>query len=360
MINIGITISSRQTKNIWSNGIGQNAINLYLLLKNITNINPIIVNALEESEFILNDETIKIHNLNDVINDMNIIFTLGTVITDDQYTILKQNNGKLVFYNCGANYFNDMQLVLFDKPSTEIYKHQPDEIWTVPQHYETNKYYFEALYNVKNISIPFIWSSVFIERDLSLLKIDGLYKPSDKPKRLSVFEPNIDIVKYSLYPVLIAEKAYKERKDLFEHLYVTNTETIKKHQYYIDTMNHFEIVKEHKASFEDRWSMPFFLSNYTDIVISHQMYSPLNYAYLDALYLNYPLVHNAYMIKEAGYYYDKFNVEQGKDKLLYAITEHDKHLDEYKEKSKVVLDRYLPTNEHSIKIYENLIKKLLK
>lgn len=360
MINIGITISTKQTKQFWNNGIGQNAINLYLLFKNINNINPIIVNALEDGEFTSKDEIIKIHKLDNVINDIDIIFTLGTTITDEQYNLLKKHNGKLIFYNCGANYFNDMQLVLFDKESSPLYKHQPDEIWTVPQHYETNKYYFESLYNVKNISIPFVWSSIFIDRDLSLLKKDGLYQPSDKAKRLAIFEPNIDIVKYSLYPVLIAEKLYKERKDLIEHLYVTNTETIRQHPYYVDTMKHFEIENDSKTTFTERWSMPYFLSEFTDVVISHQMYSPLNYAYLDALYLKYPLVHNAYMIKDGGYYYEGFNVEQGKDKLLYAITEHDKHLEEYDEKSKIVLDRYTPTNVQSIEIYENLIKNILK
>ena len=106
--------------------------------------------------------------------------------------------------------------------------------------------------------------------------------------------------------------------------------------------------------------MPYFLDKYTDIVIAHQMYNPLNYAYLDALYLKYPLVHNASLMKDGGYYYDEFDADEGKKQLLYAINEHDKNLEEYEEKSKKVLDKYLPTNKKSIEIYDKLIDNLMK
>ena len=36
-----------------------------------------------------------------------------------------------------------------------------------------------------------------------------------------------------------------------------------------------------------------FLSENTDIVLSHQVHNELNYLYLDALYAHYPLVHNS-------------------------------------------------------------------
>jgi hypothetical protein len=120
-----------------------------------------------------------------------------------------------------------------------------------------------------------------------------------------------------------------------------------------------DIYNENKVSLLGRYATPYFLSTYTDIVLSHQIYNPLNYAYLDALYLGYPLVHNADMIKDAGYYYQGFDVDGGKEKLLYALTEHDNNLEEYEEKSKKVLDRYLPTNKESIFIYDNLIMDVL-
>ena len=163
-----------------------------------------------------------------------------------------------------------------------------------------------------------------------------------------------------MYNMLIVEQAYRENKNLIKHFYVTNTtNNMRETKLFIDIVNHFDITKEHIMSFENRFRMPYFLSEFTDIVISHQWENPLNYAYLDALYLNYPLVHNAYMIKESGYYYNEFDVEEGKEQLLKALTEHDDNMDEYNERSKKTLERFLPTNEKSIDIYDKMIKKLL-
>ena len=52
-------------------------------------------------------------------------------------------------------------------------------------------------------------------------------------------------------------------------------------------------------------------------------------------------------------------METGKEMLKYALTEHDNNLEEYNEKSKKVLQRYLPTNENSIYTYKKLIDNLL-
>ena len=362
MINIGITISTKQCKNIWNNGIAQNIINLYLVLKNIPrDYNIFLVNYLEESEFIYDIDDLKIFKLNDVLNDLNIIFVLGTEITDEQYYTLKNNNCKIVHYNCGSSYILDMQSVLFGETETpkRIYRHIPDSVWLIPQNYETNKHYFETIYKKECVEIPFVWSNLFIENALKELNINGYYTPTTEPKRISIFEPNLDIVKYSMYPILITEKVYNEYPDLIKHLYVTNALKIMNNKLFINTMNYLDIIRNGITTFEDRYTTPYFLETYTDIVISHQMYNPLNYAYLDALYLNYPLIHNASMIKDGGYYYDGFDAEQGKEKLLYALTQHDLNMEEYNKRSRIVLDRYLPTNKESIDKYDRLIIELL-
>jgi len=362
MINIGITISTDQCSKIWTNGITQNIINLYLILKNIPkDYNIFLVNYLEDSIFMYNIAGLKCYKLDDVINDINIIFILGSEISDKQYESLKNNKCKIIHYNCGSSYVLDMQTVLFDGNDTpkRIYKHIPDNVWLIPQNYETNKYYFETLYKKESISIPFVWSNLFIDNALKELNKKVKYEPTNEPKRISVFEPNLDIVKYAMYPILITEKLYNEYPSLIKHLYITNSFKVKNNNLFVNTMNYLDIVKNGIATFEDRYAMPYFLDTYTDVVLSHQIYNPLNYAYLDALYLNYPLVHNASMIKDGGYYYEGFDAEQGKEQLLYALTKHDSNMEEYNKRSKIVLDRYLPTNEESINIYDKLITELL-
>jgi hypothetical protein len=44
-MNIGITISIYNNDNVWANGIFQNAVNLFLLLKNIPNYNVYLLNT---------------------------------------------------------------------------------------------------------------------------------------------------------------------------------------------------------------------------------------------------------------------------------------------------------------------------
>ncbi|MGF6856516.1 DUF2827 family protein [Paraburkholderia sp. CI3] len=55
-----------------------------------------------------------------------------------------------------------------------------------------------------------------------------------------------------------------------------------------------------------------FLAQNTDIVISHQLENPLNYFYLEVRWQGYPLVHNAHLCADLGYYYRDNDVEEGR------------------------------------------------
>jgi len=361
-ITIGITINIKETDIIWNNGIAQNAINLALLFKNSpNNYNVFLVNTSEKNELDYKLEGVDIYPIKDKIQDIDVIFILGSEIYDSNYEVLKKKGAKIVHYSCGTNYIVDMASILFDNgKDKKVYKHFPDEIWMIPQCINSNKYYQEVIYRTEVKEIPFIWSPIFLDYALKEGNINGLYTPSNDPKRISCFEPNIGIIKFSMYNILIVEETYRKRPELIKNFYITNTEKIRTNDLFVDIVKMFDIVKDGKATFEGRFKMPYFLHNYTDVVIAHQWENPLNYAYLEALYLNYPLVHNAYLMKEAGYYYDGFNVKQGTDMLLYALEQHDKNLEEYKEKSKKLIDRFLPTNQQSIETYDKMIDDLFK
>lgn len=359
-MNIGITISIYNNDNVWANGIFQNAVNLFLLLRNIPNYNVFLLNTSNDDKVEITIDGLNIYNINDKINETDLLFILGSQITNQHQEILKSKNSKIVYYVCGTNYFVDMEQVLFkEKDKSSVKKIIPDEIWIVPQNYETNKYYLETIYKRECKQVPFIWSSTFIDDYIKKTTDDCYYKINDI-KNISCFEPNLNTVKYSMYNIIITEMLYNKHPELIKHFYVTNTQSVRTNQTFIDTMKYLNIVNDGKATFENTYVVPHFLSKYTDVVISHQMYNPLNYLYLDALYLNYPLVHNAKLIKDAGYYYAGFDAKTGAEKLNYALTEHDNNIEKYKEKSKRVLNRYLPTNEKSIEVYQNMIQKLMK
>ena len=127
-------------------------------------------------------------------------------------------------------------------------------------------------------------------------------------------------------------------------------------------INHLDVVKSTppKLKYVGRTPISVFLSMSTDIVLSHQWENPLNYAYLDAIYYGYPLVHNADMVKDAGYYYNGFDVSGGAEQLKYALEEHDNNLEEYSNKNKSALNRYLSTNPDVVDTYRKLIENLFK
>ena len=360
-LNIGITISIKDN-NIWNSGIVQNVVNLYLLLKNSpNNYNVFLANTSKVEKLEYDIEDIKIVSLEKVLNDIDIIILVGSGLSNDYYNYLIKRKCKIVDYVCSATYVMDAQRMLFNNNYTSDYfVYPPDEVWIIPQNFKMNEHYFKTIYRRKTIEAPFVWSPIFIEYIKKKHNIKATYTPSNEPKKISSFEPNIDMVKFAMYNVLIVEEVYRTNPELIKHLYVTNALQIKNNDLFIKIMKKLDVVNNGIATFEGRFMIPYFLDTFTDVVISHQWENPLNYAYLDALYLNYPLVHNADIIKDAGYYYEGFDINTAKEKLIFALTEHDKNLDEYNHKSKLVLDRYLPTNEESISTYDKMIDNLYK
>jgi len=367
-LNIGITICLQQEdESVFINGIKQNAIFLARTFMN---------SKKKYNVFIVNTSDIKITNklgwdiekyktvqLNDIKDKLDIIFPLGGVLNNEWTNYLRKRGCKVVPYKCGNEYIISMENIIFGRQDNNIEYPTVDEVWHIPQMENTNQHYWRILYNTKTITIPFVWNSMFLDDNINELKNQGKttqYIPSNNSKRISVFEPNINVYKFLMYPMLISEDVYRERPELIKTVKITNTQNIRQKKELVSLLNHLSIVKDKKATFENRFPMAWFLSEHTDIVLSHQWENPLNYAYLDAVYMGYPLVHNAHLFKDAGYYYEGFNVTQGKEQLIYAMTEHDNNLEEYEKKSKKIIHKFNTDNPENIKKYEDLIENLLK
>lgn len=367
-LNIGITICLQyEDESVFINGIKQNAIFLAKLLMNSTkNYNVFIVNTSNikiTTKLGWDIEKYKTVQFNDIKDKLDIIFPLGGSLSNDNTIYLRNKGCKVVPYKCGNEYVISMENVIFNRNDRAVEYPKVDQVWCIPQMENTNKQYFSMLHRAETVTIPFIWDSMFLDNHIAEIIKSGknpYYEPSKNSKRISIFEPNINVYKYSVYPILIVENVYRKSPQLINTLKVTNTQKIRTNKEFISLMKHLDIVNDGKATFENRFPMPWFLAEHTDIVVSHQWENALNYAYLDAIYMGYPLVHNAHLCKDCGYYYDGFDIESGANKLLYAITEHDNNLDQYSLNSKIVLERYSTSNQESIKIYDVLIENLLK
>ena len=125
-------------------------------------------------------------------------------------------------------------------------------------------------------------------------------------------------------------------------------------------LNKLEIWENEKTtSYINDWFPVYeYLKDYTDVVVSHQWDNPLNYYYLDIAYLRYPLIHNAHMCKDIGYYYEGWDFKTAEDKLIEAIKFHDDNLELYDYQVDRILNRFSPNNEKTISTYKKLINNL--
>jgi Protein of unknown function (DUF2827) len=102
-----------------------------------------------------------------------------------------------------------------------------------------------------------------------------------------------------------------------------------------------------------------FLSARADIVISHQWENPLNYFYLEVSWLGYPLIHNAHLVPDLGYFYKDNDVQAGAAKLLQALEHHDSEFETYRARQRHAISRFLPSNPMLVASYESLLQRLM-
>jgi FkbM family methyltransferase len=349
MKSIGVIIALSSYINLWSNGINQNALFLVDLLKMSKKWDVHILNLLDLS---LNIDSYDIkYYLNEYLK-MDVIINVSGFIGNNNTDKCNKLGIKTVMYSCGNDYLFDMESCIF-KDGIGVLDKNTNECWYVPQNHECNEWYYKRFISKKSFPIPFIWSPNFLEKSIANLKIDKNYKN----KNIAIMEPNINVQKYCMNSILISEKTY-QKDDMKKHInnvYTFNSLGLKDKQKFSSAIKQLDLYKDNKITFEGRLPTPIVLYNHADIVLSHQMLNNLNYLYLDVAYLGYPIIHNANLCKNIGYYYDKFDVEQGSDILEDVIKNHDNNREDYIKRNRLELNKYLTSNPDIIKCYDNLI-----
>lgn len=206
---------------------------------------------------------------------------------------------------------------------------------------------------------------MFMNKGIQKLKSAGIsfgYKPTGSScKRISSFESNMTVLKTSLTPTLIAEQTYRTEPNCIQHIYLCNTIQRKDHSLFLNLVGRTTLNKNGKISIEKRYQMPYFLAKYTDIVLSHQWENGLNYAYFDALYGGYPLVHNSpFLPKGIGYFYHDFDAFDGAKVLLDVIKNHDMNHKQYLSNVQDYLSTLLPTNPMNIYLHDLELRRLFR
>lgn len=367
-LRIGITIGLREAaESLWSNGIKQNAIFLAEALRHCQRVASVVLvnttNVPVTTELPWDLVRWPTLTFEDARHQVDIVIELGGQLDAAQTEYLKQRGVRLVSYCCGSEYILVAEAVLFGKPLWDgnlFVNQRYDDIWMIPQVAGNSQSYFEVLRHCPARVVPFVWSPIFLEQRTRELPHAGVFQPSGKPWRLAVMEPNINIVKTCLYPVFIAELVYRQRPEAVELLQVTNAIQPAEHNVdFIALMNQLDIVREHKAVFLGRYDTPAFLAQNTDIVISHQLENPLNYFYLEVCWQGYPLVHNASLCPDLGYYYHGNDASEGACRVLEAMDAHCTRADDYLERQRKLIERYLPHDPKIVATYDACLAELM-
>lgn len=377
-MNIGITLGlQEENESMWINGIKLNAILLANALQQIGKHNVYIVETSDKVKDLTkvrwDVKKFPVRSLKDAFKDTDLMITLGTSFPKEIIEKFKAQgpNKRLVKYMCGNSYVIEMERAIF-KEGEDLgiapWDDGADEVWYVPQQGYQNHYYYRSIFRTDRVfPVPFVWDPMFLIQELAIYKKTNrklpIYTPG-KPqaeKRLSVFEPNMNVVKYAMVPMLATEEIYRRGVE-FDKMFVASGRKLLKNGYFMSMVKTLDCIKNEvknpKLQFTSRYPVCHYLAETTEVVVSHQWENPLNYSYLDVMFMGFPLIHNADMIQDAGYYYPDFNVEAAADQLQWVLENHDNNIEEYKAKNQPVLDRYSIKNEAMIDLYDKMIQNL--
>lgn len=376
-IKIGITISIKSgAASIWTNGIRLNVLIFYKMLMQSNNNYKVCLLNVDKSDFDINTKPsylkdIDIYPFAEKYEEMDLLFLMGATVDDGFLKRFKTKpDKKIISYRCGNDYLLFSTAVIHEPDNGGAYPYETilDEVWYIPQMHENNVGFFHTLHRANTLLVPFVWDSHYIHRGLidvnndfknGLHSKDAAYQPKNK-KVIGVMEPNINLMKFCLIPLMITEESYRGDigRDHIQKIILTNGTKLKTNRKFLDVIKHFDLLRDQKIVFENRYQTAYYLTQHIDVLVCHQLINPLNYLYLDATYMGYPMLHNAPLVKDLAYYYEGSDTVAGAKQLDYILKHHDANIDEYNSRNKPVLWRYTATNPELVETYDRLISNV--
>ncbi len=374
-ITIGLTYYLyKGARSIWANGGHQNAVFLQRLLERCPGVDRVIPLNGGDGEtapagMMFDGLGLEFKRFEAVSDQIDVLIECGAQIPAWQAAIVHERGGKVIGYRFGNHFILDGEKLIHGKGDSEVFNGtQFDAIWTLPQHMATNASYWEAVYRAPVRCMPHIWDPLFVAKCVAAFAPGvhfGYAPPHATRRRIAVYEPNIDLVKLCHVPMLAVDLLYRERPELVECLEVTNAiqlveqRTFKSFATKLDINRAMHAEGGHVCRFHARYNIPWFQATHADIMLAWQWENALNYAYYEALYGHYPLVHNSDLLPEGvGYRYHGFDAHDGARALREAITTHDARLAEYNLAADALIASVATTNLANIRAHTEALSEL--
>jgi hypothetical protein len=376
-INVGISISFQPDASIWNSGLNQNLAFLAMLLGKSPDVGKVyLLNAGTEQNlpqgFGFEGIDATLVSPRDVTFDLDLVIEFGASLPLEWVRHVRTLGTKIVVILVGHTYTGQAETPLFGGSGGTVFIGTPwHEIWTLPHHMKTSGPRLRTTGRVPVKDVPHIWSPMFLDRQIAELGPRGLQfgvehrarARTAAPWRIAMFEPNISVVKSCFIPMLVCDSAYRERHEAVGSMMVLNSFHMKEHPTFNAFAAHLDLTRDGKASYEPRIAfVECMAANSIDAVVAHHWECGLNYAYYDALYGGYPLIHNSEFLAAdgMGFHYPGFDAIQGGQALLDAWAQPPEFWDDYRSRSLAYLRGLAPDAPANIEAFMQRIRGVME
>ena len=362
----------------FSNGLHQNAYNLVTLFKKSKILEPVLLypaNMYEGEAKIRKIWGQKVYPLADKGIEMNVILEVSFGI-DDAMRIAFDNAGiKMVKIDYGNKLVCELEDFAFStfvdsRPGGNFLfggLENPDVpppagSWLSP-HYSFQKEYVAWRHNAPEAKIcPYVWAPDIMKKAMGKSHSSYFFKRGDKRnKKIVVLEPNVNITKTAVIPLVICEILHRKNPELYEAAYMFGASKHNANSPLTTYLISHDCIKSGKVTCEHRYKLPFILDNGL-VMLHHNLYNGLNYTLLEACHFNLPVIHNSEYMRDMGYFYEGVDVFDGADQLEAALSHEnlsDAEIKEYNDKCKENIWKWSVDNPVNLEGYEDLIMECM-
>ena len=274
-------------------------------------------------------------------------------------------DARVIQFHCGNHAWFNAEDVVFNRNAVVklLYNTWFTETWVFDMHKFASQYY-EHLTHKPCKTMPYVWSPTLfdkyvVERDINPFLSSDTY--ASDSMTLCCFEPNLNVTKTCLLPLLIMNSFYRRCKNRVRKCFIFCASEIIKHAAFRDYLKYLDIATDRLIEIYPRMAFPDVMhgmrqQSLNPVIIGHQVANSQNYLMLEALHVGCPLVHNCEWMQTAGLYYPEWNVTAAVEKLSKLKELFVDRQDVYAARSKAIIDAVAPSNFSNVSAYKKLLQ----
>lgn len=367
-MNIGISVLTGPEANVWSSGLNQNLAFLVMLLRESPLVDDIYLLNGGNADELPRGMDIAVQGVplvrpQDVTRKVDIVIEMGAQMPSAWLRHVRALGARVVLFLVGQSHAGQIEYPVFGRTGGSVFNGSTwDEVWMLPQHVHSSMPLMRTLTRLPVHEVPHIWSPVYLEHQARTMRERNLtfgFAPESRVDphpgwRVGIFEPNISVLKNCTIPMLACEQANRMQPASIERVMVLNTVQMKSHPTFNHFAIHLDITRQDKASYEPRVAFAECMAVFSlNAVVAHQWECELNYAYYDALYGGYPLIHNAPPLARAGVglYYPGFGAASAGQVLIDAWRQGPDYWQDYRRRAATWLTGLAPQQPANVKAF---------